>query len=110
MTISLTQYACSSWPEDIPNTRWFQLRIDVSPDSESPSVHTYILGTPFSPASTITLPYPVVLTPRAKNAYYVKREGFNIVSMLSNPMMLIMGFTAIMMFAMPYIMVRFSLK
>ncbi|KZP12033.1 hypothetical protein FIBSPDRAFT_799456 [Athelia psychrophila] len=80
------------------------LRIDVPSDSESPSVHPHILGTPFSPASSIALAYPVVLTPRGKNAYYVAREGFNVMAMLSNPMMLIMGFTAIMMFAMPYIM------
>ncbi|KAF7978872.1 hypothetical protein HWV62_44357 [Athelia sp. TMB] len=80
------------------------LRIDVPSDSETPSVHPYVLGTPFNPASSITLPYPVTLIPRAKNAYYVAREGFNVMGMLSNPMMLIMGFTALMMFAMPYIM------
>lgn len=84
-----------------------QLRIDVKPSESIPEVRPHVLGTPFNPASSIYLPYPVSLAPRSKNAYFVPRESFNLVGMFQNPMMMIMVFTGIMMFAMPYIMVRF---
>jgi len=80
------------------------LRIDVKPSESIPEVRPHVLGTPFNPASSIYLPYPVSLAPRSKNAYFVPRESFNLVGMFQNPMMMIMVFTGIMMFAMPYIM------
>jgi len=80
------------------------LRIDIAPNDPLPEVHPYVLGTPFNPVSPISLPYPITLTPRSKNAYFVPRESFNLVGMFQNPMMLIMVFTGVMMFAMPYIM------
>jgi len=80
------------------------LRMDITPNDTLPEVHPFVLGTPFNPVSTISLPYPITLTPRSKNAYFVPRESFNLVGMFQNPMMLIMVFTGVMMFAMPYIM------
>jgi len=80
------------------------LRIDIAPNDALPEVHPYVLGTPFNPVSPISLPYPITLTPRSKNTYFVPRESFNLVGMFQNPMMLIMVFTGVMMFAMPYIM------
>jgi hypothetical protein len=79
--------------------------MDITPNDTLPEVHPFVLGTPFNPVSTISLPYPITLTPRSKNAYFVPRESFNLVGMFQNPMMLIMVFTGVMMFAMPYIMV-----
>jgi hypothetical protein len=83
------------------------LRIDINPTDSLPEVHPYVLGTPFNPVSPIILPYPITLIARSKNSYFVPRESFNVVGMFQNPMMLIMVFTGVMMFAMPYIMVRF---
>jgi hypothetical protein len=85
------------------------LRIDINPTDPLPEVHPYVLGTPFNPVSPIILPYPITLIARSKNSYFVPRESFNVVGMFQNPMMLIMVFTGVMMFAMPYIMVRFLL-
>lgn len=82
-----------------------QLRVDVTLNDTEPTIHPFIIGTPFNPVSSITIPYPITLTPRSKNAWFVPREGFNLVGMFQNPMMLIMVFTGVMMFAMPYIMV-----
>lgn len=82
-----------------------QLRVDVTPTDIEPTIHPFIIGTPFNSVSSITIPYPLTLIPRSKNAWFVPREGFNLVGMFQNPMMLIMVFTGVMMFAMPYIMV-----
>jgi hypothetical protein len=82
-----------------------QLRIDVGSEP-TPEIRPYVLGTPFNPASSVSLPYPITLAPRSKNAYFVPRESFNLVGMFQNPMMMIMVFTGVLMFAMPYIMVR----
>lgn len=91
-------------PEDV---YWLgqQLRVDVTPTDTEPTIHPFIIGTPFNPVSSITIPFPVILTPRSKNTWFVPKEGFNLLGMFQNPMMLIMVFTGVMMFAMPYIMV-----
>ena len=51
------------------------------------------------------LPYPIVLIPREKSVYFVPPETFNLVTMMSNPMMLLMVLGGGMMLAMPYLMV-----
>jgi hypothetical protein len=80
------------------------LRIDIKPSEPTPEIRPHVLGTPFNPASPVSLSYPISLVPRSKNAYFIPRESFNLVGMFQNPMMMIMAFTAVMMFAMPYIM------
>ncbi|KLO07575.1 hypothetical protein SCHPADRAFT_641811 [Schizopora paradoxa] len=81
------------------------LRIDVRPDSNSkPQVRPYVAGTPHNPPSTIALPYPITLTPRIKNVYFLDREAFNLLAMLRNPMILMMVVTGGLVMAMPYIM------
>lgn len=82
-----------------------QLRIDIPPSHSTPEVRPYAPGTPLNPPTSYLLPYPILLTPRAKNEYFIPREGFNLIGMFQNPMMLMMGFAAVMMLGMPYIMV-----
>ena len=84
----------------------FQLRIDVNNKESFPVVRPYVPGTPLDPPANVTLPYPITLTPREKQNYNVPTESFNVVAMLSNPMMLLMAFAGVMVFAMPYLMVR----
>lgn len=48
--------------------------------------------------------YPLVLNAIATYDYFEKRQGFSIFSILKNPMVLMMGFSAILMFAMPKMM------
>ncbi|CAA7266607.1 unnamed protein product [Cyclocybe aegerita] len=81
-----------------------QLRVDVTDSSLPPEVRPYIAGTPLNPPSSVLLPYPIVLSPKDKNVYFVPPESFNLTGMLANPMMLLMVGAAVMVFAMPYLM------
>ncbi|KAJ3505099.1 hypothetical protein NLJ89_g7592 [Agrocybe chaxingu] len=81
-----------------------QLRVDVARSSLPPEVRPYIAGTPLNPPSSVLLPYPIVLSPKEKNVYFVPPESFNLTGMLANPMMLLMVGAAVMVFAMPYLM------
>ncbi|KAG2146563.1 uncharacterized protein EDB93DRAFT_1240825 [Suillus bovinus] len=79
------------------------VRIDVSPSETLPEVRPYIFGTPLLTTTSVSLPYPVMLTPRHKNRYFSPRESFNLLGMFQSPMMMIMVLTGVMMLAMPYI-------
>lgn len=86
---------------------FLKLRVDVPPSSQKglPDVRPYVPGTPHNPPSIVTLPYPMVLSARQKAQFFVERQSFNALSMLQNPMMLMMGVTGVLVLAMPYIMV-----
>lgn len=86
-----------------------QLRIDVSQSSDVPEVRPYIPGTPLNPPSPLQLLYPIKLTPRHRNNFFVPPQSFNALGMLQNPMMLMMVFGGGMMLAMPYLVVRLPL-
>lgn len=81
----------------------FQLRLDVK--NSTTEVRLYIPGTSLNPPSPVLLPYPIVLMPREKSVYFVPPETFNLLAMMSNPMMLLMVVGGSMMLAMPYLMV-----
>jgi len=80
------------------------LRIDVLASDSLPEVRPYVQGTPHSPPSPISLPYPITLVPRQKSVYFVERESFNLLGMLSNPMILMMVGTGVVVMGMPYLM------
>jgi len=48
------------------------------------------------------VPYPLFLEPRGKLDYFEVREGFNFGMLYKNPMVLMMGFSCLMMFMMKY--------
>ncbi|KAG6901853.1 hypothetical protein C0995_007239 [Termitomyces sp. Mi166 len=73
-----------------PDHSFDQLRIDVVDLESKPQVRPYVIGTPLNPPSTVLLAYPITLTPKSKPPYFVPRESFNLMTMLSNPMMLMM--------------------
>ncbi|KAG0046077.1 hypothetical protein BGZ83_008726 [Gryganskiella cystojenkinii] len=50
------------------------------------------------------LQFPITFVPRAPSSYFVPREGFQIKHLFANPMMLMMGFSVIMLFLMPKLM------
>ncbi|KAF9229490.1 hypothetical protein BS17DRAFT_23725 [Gyrodon lividus] len=81
-----------------------QVRVDISDSSQPPDIKSYIVGTPLTSSISVSLPYPVILTPRHKNNYFKPRESFNLLGMFQNPMMMIMVLTGLMMLGMPYIM------
>lgn len=63
-------------------------------------------GTPHNPNPLpALLPYPIRLKAGYRKDYFIAREGFNAMGMLKSPMMLLMFFTAAMVFAMPKILV-----
>jgi len=87
-----------------PHYSFDQLRIDVLDSETIPEVRPYVTGTPLNPPSTILLSYPIKMVPRQKHVYFMPPESFNLMAMFANPMMLMMVFGGIMVFAMPYIM------
>ena len=90
-----------------PDTLCFrQLRVDVLESDSLPEVRPYFPGTPLSPPSTATLPYPIVLSARAKHDYFVPRESFNVLAMFKNPMMMMMLGAGVLVLLMPTMMVR----
>ncbi|KAF9443708.1 hypothetical protein P691DRAFT_841061, partial [Macrolepiota fuliginosa MF-IS2] len=62
------------------------LRVDVT--NETVNAYPYTLGTPFNPPSTVSLPYPLKLTPKEKLDFFVPPQSFNLYSLLTNPMVL----------------------
>ncbi|CAE6473481.1 unnamed protein product [Rhizoctonia solani] len=83
------------------------VRIDV--DNNTISAHPHVLGTPFElSVASPALPYPLTLSARSKNVYFVPREGFNLAGMFQNPMMLMMVVTGAMVMFMPKLMDNLS--
>ncbi|KAI8922005.1 hypothetical protein DFJ77DRAFT_444922 [Powellomyces hirtus] len=77
------------------------IRIDVSP--------TGIMASLTHPGTSWNRQGPPILTPlemrpRGKFDFFLPREGFNPWSLLSNPMLLMSGFSMIMFFVMPKMM------
>jgi hypothetical protein len=78
-----------------------QIKIQILEDKmSSPNCLEYFYpGATKQPAA-----YPLVLNAIATFDYFEKRQGFSIFSMLKNPMVLMMGFSAVLMFVMPKMM------
>lgn len=53
---------------------------------------------------SVTIPYPLMLTPIHSFDYFQIREGFQIGSILKNPMLIMMGVTLLMTLAIPKMM------
>lgn len=83
-----------------------QLRVDVLETDFLPEVHPYIPGTPLTTPSAVALPYPIHLSASQRLDFYTQRQGFNLLGMFKSPMMMMMALGGVMVFAMPYIMVR----
>ncbi|CAE7191899.1 unnamed protein product [Rhizoctonia solani] len=83
------------------------VRIDV--DNSTVTAHPHVLGTPFElSVASPTLPYPLTLSARSKNVYFIPREGFNLAGMFQNPMMMMMVVTGVMVMFMPKLMDNLS--
>ncbi|KAJ3081585.1 hypothetical protein HK102_002246 [Quaeritorhiza haematococci] len=88
--------------EVISNEYYFdKIRLDVTSAAVVPSIT--LPGTSWSKHGPY-LRQPLELTAKAKLNYFVPREGFNILSLFSNPMMLMTGFSLLMFFVMPKMM------
>lgn len=90
-----------------------QLLIAVSPNPSAPpfvTPHNPSKVPPFAldalPAANLSLPYPLALRSVAPEEFFDARKGFEVGGLLKNPMILMMGLSAVLMFALPYITVR----
>ncbi|KAI0094689.1 hypothetical protein BDY19DRAFT_988500 [Irpex rosettiformis] len=81
-----------------------QVRVDVLDADTLPEIRPYTPGTPLSPPAPVMLPYPIILSPVAKLDYFTQQQAFNLIGMFNSPMMLMMLFGGIMVFATPYLM------
>lgn len=82
------------------------MRVDVLETESLPEARPYFPGTPLSPSSPVTLPYPLVLSAKQKHDYFVPRESFNVLAMFQNPMMMMMVGAGVLVLFMPTMMVR----
>lgn len=79
-------------------SQWPSVRLDVS--AKEPGKLRALLSHSRQP-----LPFPLPLEPLvAKQVFFEKRDGFQWSSYLMNPMVLMMGFSMLLMFAMPKMM------
>ncbi|KAI1306745.1 hypothetical protein EDD11_004671 [Mortierella claussenii] len=70
---------------------------------KEPKAHLVSLGADWSNNDN-ALPFPLTLSPRAPASYFIPREGFKLSHLFANPMMLMMGFSVLMLFLMPKLM------
>ena len=82
-----------------------KLRVDILDTDTLPEIRPYTPGTPLTPPAPVALPYPITLSPTAKLDYFTQQQAFNLVGMFNSPMMLMMLFAGVMVFATPYLMV-----
>ncbi|TPX34649.1 hypothetical protein SmJEL517_g02682 [Synchytrium microbalum] len=78
-----------------------RVRIDVASDATTAS-HSNV-GTNWKTLGPV-MPYPLVLEVKAKTDYFEKREGFNILGLLMNPMILMSVVSLLMIFVLPKVM------
>ncbi|KAF9349231.1 hypothetical protein BGX26_012433 [Mortierella sp. AD094] len=71
------------------------LEIKLIVTEKESRAHVVNIGTDWSNNDN-ALQFPLVLSPRAAASYFVPREGFQISHLFANPMMLMMGFSLLM--------------
>jgi len=83
-----------------------QYRIDIVDSLSPPEVRPYLPGTPLlsTANSPVTIVYPLKVHPRYRNEYFVPKQSFNVMGMLQNPMIMMMGAVGVMVLALPYMM------
>ncbi|KAI8639987.1 hypothetical protein BD408DRAFT_420464 [Parasitella parasitica] len=79
-----------------------KIRIDISQENQVQAAYTG-LGIDWNQRG-YSVVYPLEIQAKAEAEYFMQRQGFNLMAMFKNPMMLMMGFSAIMMFFMPKMM------
>ncbi|KAF8937544.1 hypothetical protein EDD21DRAFT_367419 [Dissophora ornata] len=70
---------------------------------KEPRAYLVNLGSDWSNNDNV-LQFPLTLAPRAPASFFIPREGFKLSHLLANPMMLMMGFSVVMLFVMPKLM------
>ncbi|CAO3622970.1 unnamed protein product [Mucor hiemalis] len=79
-----------------------KLRVDVNEQEEIQASYTG-LGISWNQRG-YNVDYPLQIQAKAEAEYFMERQKFNVIGMFKNPMFLMLGFSAIMMFFMPKMM------
>ncbi|KAI8080147.1 uncharacterized protein B0P05DRAFT_612229, partial [Gilbertella persicaria] len=79
-----------------------RLRVDIDENDNIRASYTGI-GNDWNQRG-YSVSHPFELQAKAEAEYFMQRQGFNVMGMFKNPMFLMLGFSAIMMFFMPKIM------
>ncbi|KAK4511288.1 uncharacterized protein ATC70_012503 [Mucor velutinosus] len=79
-----------------------KIRVDINEENQVQAAYTG-LGIDWNQRG-YSVVYPLEIQAKAEAEYFMQRQGFNIMGMFKNPMMLMMGASAIMMFFMPKMM------
>ncbi|KAF1799432.1 hypothetical protein V8B55DRAFT_1538476 [Mucor lusitanicus] len=79
-----------------------KIRVDINEKNQVQAAYTG-LGIDWNQRG-YSVVYPLEIQAKAEAEYFMQRQGFNIMGMFKNPMMLMMGVSAIMMFFMPKMM------
>ncbi|WVQ94494.1 hypothetical protein IAU59_001573 [Kwoniella sp. CBS 9459] len=77
--------------------------VPLSPTTPTYSIHVQVYNPTKNPLppTVASMSHPLVLSPIAKEDYFTSKGGMNIVGLLKNPMVLMMLFSGIMMYALP---------
>ncbi|KAI9364625.1 hypothetical protein BD770DRAFT_378576 [Pilaira anomala] len=79
-----------------------KLRVDVNEENNVKATYTG-LGIDWNQRGN-SVSYPLDIQAKAVSEYFMERQGFSVMGMFKNPMFLMMGVSAIMMFFMPKLM------
>ncbi|KAF7722516.1 hypothetical protein EC973_003078 [Apophysomyces ossiformis] len=78
-----------------------QLRVDVQEETVRAAYTGLGLG--WDHVGSV-VNYPVEWRAKAEAEYFMERQGFNVMGLFKNPMFLMIGFSAVMMFVLPKMM------
>ncbi|KAF9575462.1 hypothetical protein EC968_003067 [Mortierella alpina] len=102
------RFSFSNVPEgsyllEVQSPQYMYPSVKVVVTEKDTRAHLVTLGADWSNNDHI-LPLPLSLTPRGPTSYFIPREGFKVSHLFANPMMLMMGFSVLMLFLMPKLM------
>lgn len=92
--------------------RQYLLNLAPSTSPETPNIlepHLQLVlpgKSPLPSSSGSSLPHPLQISPLGQEDYYTARSGVDVLGMLKSPLVLMMLFSGVMMFALPKLMVR----
>eukprot|EP01120_Amphizonella_sp_Union-15-10_P010533 TRINITY_DN4234_c0_g1_i1.p1 TRINITY_DN4234_c0_g1~~TRINITY_DN4234_c0_g1_i1.p1 ORF type:complete len:242 (-),score=48.41 TRINITY_DN4234_c0_g1_i1:71-730(-) len=94
-----------------PDLSYQPLRVDVSKKNQGKVKARYAISDPTGSTVPRSLPYPLIIYPDAKMDYWQERIPFDLVQMvIKQPMMLMVGFTILMIVIMQFIDPKEALK
>ncbi|KAG0365482.1 hypothetical protein BC939DRAFT_470784 [Gamsiella multidivaricata] len=95
--------AAGSYLLEVQSPQYIYPTVKVIVSGNDSKAYLVSLGTDWSNNDNV-LQIPLTLNPRAPASYFIPREGFKLSHLFANPMMLMMGFSVLMLFIMPKLM------